>query len=1357
MSITLTRTVRLIEPQEDRRSHVSSLTLQDFESDHAYVLIGEPGMGKTSEFIQESNRLASANLVHARNLLYHDPAHHPEWGKGTLFIDGLDEVRADKGYPMSVIDKIIARLESIEPPKFRISSRFTHRFYAENYNELNAITGPEKLIILQLNPLNLDEVESIISTQQNNALQFIQYAKKYSLENLLVNPLHLKLLIKSIHHSGWTDHPAKIFLQACNQLISVQNDEHKDAVSSDRKILQAAGQLCALMLLNDKSGWSLNESIDSTVLCLSDVETGNQRALEGAFYSGLFQGHLECRTPIHRTLQEFLAALYISDRVENGLPFGRVLALVLGHDGLPHPDLEGLCAWLASFNQRARKIMIETIPVQVAFNTDSNRFTPEEVNQLLKNLESNFNCCDDSPLLFPLSWQKWMTLTQKLLDSPTRSIGQQNVVSALLRGYGSIYQEFRNQEDDIHENSLELATHHLHQIIYDSSWNSTVRCEAIRILNLRLLKDTDHERTLRCIFHDIQQRRLQDEDHSLHGTLLNILYPHSIKPADIWSHLIDTSILSMSAAHLQFYATLVERSTNHQILELIDSLCDRKDLDLSFGVINDSLMTTIERLIAKGLERFGPALSIEELYRWIELLDPNRNVLNSKIYSWLRNHQKIQYSLILYGLDKNEDKIGTETLTSTVGVRILGKTSPDGFRLWCLTQASELWNTSPKIAEELASWSILPINGWEPPMSDDDITKFVASIPELQQWNINRVHAKKKTVSSTAQQKPIEKNLPKPHHHEKIQQLKDQQDELATAACSPQILHDLAKIYFEALNKNSGDPRSHFISYFGGDEELVDATISGFRSLINRNNLPDLSNIAQLYENKRQSFFALPFVAGMEEAEKEHHNMISRLTDQQQQRAIGFYLTTDISRRGNVMTHSDTRCLSWYNEALLSIPSTVANAMVVIHQACIHSKSIANSYLYHLAFDSNYSKIAKLAIPRMFGAFPTRCNTSQLNSLQILLWATVRTRGMTPKELRKITQSRLKRNHLDIAQQALWLSAGLFASQRFTLSKLVRFLSTGHQSRLRYVFRFLQSDDAPPILRHINDWKSKEISILIQALGGHLKTHQRMDPDEGYDTDKMKAQSLIKMCIEELSKRLDKESAESFEFLKKISCNTSVKHLINHGNEVQSMNRRIAMSPSLSLQNIQTCLHGGEPVNSADLRAITLECLNQLSDKSHHRTSNDWKQYWRLGESTQKPKHEDECTKILLSDIEKLLRKYQIDAQIERRYSDNKRSCIRVSSVSEFSLPIEIKTNFHRDVWRGISEQRTQTYTLDPTADGYAVYLVLWFGANYTKIVPSSGGLPKNSYEMKQALHQHVDKPLKHKISIVVIDASFKG
>ena len=43
-------------------------------------------------------------------------------------------------------------------------------------------------------------------------------------------------------------------------------------------------------------------------------------------------------------------------------------------------------------------------------------------------------------------------------------------------------------------------------------------------------------------------------------------------------------------------------------------------------------------------------------------------------------------------------------------------------------------------------------------------------------------------------------------------------------------------------------------------------------------------------------------------------------------------------------------------------------------------------------------------------------------------------------------------------------------------------------------------------------------------------------------------------------------------------------------------------------------------------------------------------------------------------------------------------------------MPVEIKKSTHDELWTAIRTQLMAKYMRDPEADGYGIYLVLWFG-----------------------------------------------
>lgn len=1380
MKVIVKRTVRLIEPIDDRRFGNKALTLRDFETDHAYILLGEPGMGKSTEFKEEAKRIGVLSPTPVRRFISLKPENHPEWQMNSLFLDGLDEVRIGEGDPRGALDRVIAHLEELGSPKFRLSCRSLSWLGTGDREHLKSISSPGEIPVLQLNPLNYDNIREIVLQLGGDATSFIQQAREHDMDAFLRNPQLLSVLFKSVANGGWPNSPRETFEKACQQLITERNQEHFDARSSEplphtKAVLNAAGQLSVLMLIANKSGWSVDDTEDCEVLSLRGVEIQDRSALRAAFDSGIFEGSRTCRTPIHRLLAEFLGALYLHEKIEDGLNAQRALALLMGHDGIPFPDLRGLAAWLAAFNSQARKTLIIADPVAVAFNGDTTGFSLEERRILLKNLEHEI----DLPYTWPsvvslvaLVSNQGMSLFQELIDSSTRSRRRRMIVYVLLNGFSRTHTCRGEDRKHFCKSRSEIDQHNLLKIVRDSSWQEEVRCEALRALNRLLIDSSVRGTVLREILEDIEEERLPDKGGHLLGTLLDLLYPEELRPAEIWNHIGSESVADSSNAHWKFYSALVDRSTGEQVKELLDSLCDQAS-EVIPKLKNRYLAYTVPKLLSMGIESYGDEMDIPNLYRWFKLVGPSdyspyliplRSSTGvssevNRICSWLRERKYVQYELIQHGLREKEHKIGTERLIETVGIKFLGRAIPKGFRLWCLMRAGELWAAHPKMAEELACWSICPIASWDPPLSDDAVNLVVSGNIGLLEWNTKRLKAKTRTKRREANEKRRQAMALVSSRKEKqkeLESLRQHKAELAQGSFPPWWLHDLAEIYWSGPMLESGYPQSRLRSYMDGDESLLRATLSGFRSLLNRDDLPDLYEIANSHENRRLSCLALPFLAGMEEQERETGDSLSRLCEKGRRRALGFYLVTNVYHQGNIPI-ANTNLSLWYRQAMTRYPDAVADSIVAIHNACIRSKADLLEYLLELAFDHASDHVAQLTIGRMFTVFPTRCGRLQLKSLRAALWK-ILTLGIYVGELQKIILKRLNRKSMDVGQKAQWLCAGLCIDGNYFLPMLLQFLSTGNKSRVRHVTRFLTPEGRKPLLENYDSWTSEEISLLVQALGRQTQVPKicgHQGSNYARDSEIITVQSFLTSCIRELSERTDDDAAEALFFLAADPDLAAQNREIIRARKNQAINCRAAKRHDLNLEQIQKTLQGGPPANAGDLVTLTIDVLDQLSDRIRDGQTNDWRQYWHCDQKTSrpiKPHCENYCRDLLLSDLKMMLIKYQIDAQPEGRYADHNRADIRVSYGSDFAVPIEIKKNEHRDIWGGISNQLVPKYTRDPEADGYGIYLVLWFGTSYMR-----GNIPNDPQELRNRLKERLDPALRKKIHIVVIDLSPSG
>lgn len=90
------------------------------------------------------------------------------------------------------------------------------------------------------------------------------------------------------------------------------------------------------------------------------------------------------------------------------------------------------------------------------------------------------------------------------------------------------------------------------------------------------------------------------------------------------------------------------------------------------------------------------------------------------------------------------------------------------------------------------------------------------------------------------------------------------------------------------------------------------------------------------------------------------------------------------------------------------------------------------------------------------------------------------------------------------------------------------------------------------------------------------------------------------------------------------------------------------------------------------------------------------------------------------------------------------------------ALPIEVKRDSHDELWTACETQLIGKYAADPKAQGYGIYLVLWFGSGNVSIrnMTDGGRRPQSASELEQRLIAQLDGRYKSTIAIKVLNVS---
>ena len=490
-----------------REGDQESRPLEEFRSAKAYVLLGDPGSGKTTAFDAEWDALGeSAHKISARKFLKLDVNNPPEWSNKTLYIDGLDEIRAGTIDVRTPFDDVLSRLDQLGRPRFRLSCREADWLGDNDRRNLAAVSQDSQVTVLRLDPLTESDVVEILNGCPgiDDAQAFITSASERGVEALLKNPMSLQLLSKAVAHgNGWPNSRLDTFEKACSIIVREHNEEHKIAAQpyTPDQLLNAAGRLCAIHLLAGTAGYSRSNSDADDDYPTPDACTGaSPQVLGRALSTKLFQSASRHRlAPVHRHVAEFLGARHLARTIEDGLPARRVLALMTGDDGTVVTEMRGLSAWLAAHSRRARSDLIERDPIGVGLYGDIRQFSRDEKHALLKALRRE---CDR---LVPVLWSSraasFAALTtpdmkpvlKEVLTSPSRTRDHQMLAAFVLRVLGQ-------------SAALPGLSRTLLEIVRDDTWWSGINESALDAF-IHLHNSQDKTNDLRVLLADIRAER----------------------------------------------------------------------------------------------------------------------------------------------------------------------------------------------------------------------------------------------------------------------------------------------------------------------------------------------------------------------------------------------------------------------------------------------------------------------------------------------------------------------------------------------------------------------------------------------------------------------------------------------------------------------------------------------------------------------------------------------------------------------------------------------------------------------------------------------------------------------------------
>jgi hypothetical protein len=391
----------LDDPESDLGRHYNShlKTLDKLLDVRCLILLGEPGMGKTTTLSKSRPEIEADIQTRGANALWLDL--HSYGDEGRLYRDmfeseGCEAWKHGSG-EMDVFldsyDECLIRIDTLsnlladkfsQLPLDRLRLRIASRsaVWPSSFEKrIKALWGTDGFAMYELAPLRRrDVLEAATAAGLGNPQAFIHSIEEREVVPLAVKPITLNFLLNTYRSSGSLPHgQANLYREGCLLLADEVNPERRDSglrgALSPSERMAVAGRIAAATLFGGRAAvWTgtdmgdvppedtkIGELSGSRVLVKGNPMPVSEAAINDALRCALFTSKGPQRVGwAHQSYAEFLAAWHL---VEQGVS-SRQCASLLYHtgDGRVVPQLYGTAGWLAVLNNDIVNQILSTDP-----------------------------------------------------------------------------------------------------------------------------------------------------------------------------------------------------------------------------------------------------------------------------------------------------------------------------------------------------------------------------------------------------------------------------------------------------------------------------------------------------------------------------------------------------------------------------------------------------------------------------------------------------------------------------------------------------------------------------------------------------------------------------------------------------------------------------------------------------------------------------------------------------------------------------------------------------------------------------------------------------------------------------------
>ena len=1332
------RFIRQIDPWPNDEV-VTPKRISDYAGTANIVLLGDPGAGK-SHLFDELAQAAKTSVLSARAFL-----NTPSGPAGaTLFIDGMDERRAGRG-DQATIDLIVQKLFTVNAARVRLACR-EHDWLGGTdlaaFHPYFAQSGGH--VVLALEPLTEAEQRDILKkTGVTDPEQFIKDAERRGVSEFLTNPQNLIMLAEVVLKKEWPATRRELLEDTTVLLLKEHSRAHvrsgggQYAVDEVRPPASAA---CAVRLISDVEGISLAEAeIDPLYPSYRTLRFAKPALMLASLGRRAFRAlSMEVVDYSHRVHAEYAAAGWLARQIRNGLPLSRVQALI-GIDGVPAPELRGMHAWLAVLLPESYDAIIDADPFGVLIYSDPSSLGLMQRVRLLQALsrlaaaDPYFRPEAHAPAAMNALCRSDMT---PYLEKTLRDVGSPFGIKLLvLEALGSA--------PPLPSLQKEIVT-----VVADPAAPFELKVVAMRAA--ARLGPTATKAVVK-IYRGLGE---STNDIRLRAYILAKFYVGNFSAKDV-SDLYNAAMRCKEELSTGVLWQISNSIPTHDIPLVLDAVAAGRQPDATLTDRWNSIEYEhfIERLVVRALEERADGVSGQRVWAWLEMRSAIR------------------------GDDDNRQFAAIKPLLAerTELARAIFEAAVDGF-----TPAFPLWRFAKKLREYLPfSLSAEPLRwltdrlvaGSAHPKPRDALYELALSwVYGNPEENIENFESLYHLADATPSLRPI-----RDHSLANAVQSWQAEDKRRVAAelekqragrlkNLKQFARDVDKIkegthlswmvwaadvYFANFADVDGakSPRGRLENELGSENTVV--VLDGLKAFTRAGTLPSLQDLAAADSKNSYPRLWNAFLAGMDELWLETPS-VAGFSDDVLRVLVGIdLLLPTSSRRASGVTERDAH--AWKDHIALTKPALVRDAYLYLAEAGLKEDRQYISGFYALLNDAPLLPFRGEIAAHFLETYPNLLPQRLEELLQIALTQIPRALvlDLAAKKLDPTTP-------LSDEQRQLWALAAYLL-----LPDTCRAVLESHAKdapSIVWRMRALTSYDRDSKRKPAFAITPSQWELFARITASHYQNAGHPTGVWSGDENAWDAADYVRSALDALSADKSAEATDALERLMLDPTMTtyvdSVKHAL--ANQRARYREMIYKQPNWA-ETIAT-LSGGAPANVADLQALVIENLREISKRIGTQNIDIYKDFWNEDSHGRPvdPKIEESARNVLLGLLTTRLAPLGIIAEPEGHMVADKRADI-TAALPGRKLILELKRDSHSELWSAPATQLDRFYTRDPEASGYGVFGVFWYGKHRQGSVPkhpTGNPAPKGALELETMLNDIIVAEQRSKLRAVVIDVS---